>query len=193
MAVNILMYTRLALEQDIPNIIDLINSHEYMYGINLKESGLREKQIQIIHKYLQPDQIGQSVVAVDDEENVLGICVQSFGTKAWILEFCYIRQLLGKNQYNASKIGGVLMDKLCECAEDRGLGTFYYAVRDSKNKRLSLTLSATANLGQRYEFKDIEKIPPLTKTTNELVAKYILGTTNGLNKKPIIIRCGYLK
>ena len=85
------------------------------------------------------------------------------------------------------------MDKLCECAEERGLGKFYYAVRDSENKRLLLTLSATENLGQRYEFKDIEKIPPLTKTTNELVAKYILGTTNGLNKKPIVIRCGYLK
>ena len=44
------MYARLALEQDIPNIVDLINSHEYMYGINLKESGLQEKQIQIISR-----------------------------------------------------------------------------------------------------------------------------------------------
>jgi len=187
------MYTRLALTQDIPNIIDLINSHDYMYGINLKESGLREKQIQIISNYMLPDQIGQSVVALDDEENLLGVCVQSFGTTSWILEFCYIRQLPGKNQYNASKIGGTLMDKLCEYAEERGLNKFYYAVRDSENKRLSLTLSATASVGQRYEFKDIEKIPPLTKTANELVAKYILGTTNGLNKKPIVIRCGYLK
>jgi hypothetical protein len=187
------MYARLALEQDIPNIVDLINSHEYMYGINLKESGLQEKQIQIISNYMQPDQIGQSVVALDDNENLLGVCVQSFGTTSWILEFCYIRQLLGKNQYNASKIGGVLMDKLCEYAEEKGFNKFYYAVRDSENKRLSLTLSATTSVGKRYEFKDVEKIPPLTKTANKLVAKYILGTTNGLNRKPIVIRCGYLK
>jgi hypothetical protein len=48
-------------------------------------------------------------------------------------------------------------------------------------------------VNQRYEIIDIEKILPMTKTTNELTAKYILSSTNGLNKKPIIIRCGYLK
>jgi hypothetical protein len=130
---------------------------------------------------------------VDEEENILGACFQSFMSNSWILRFCYIRQLENKNQYNASKIGGVMLDKLCEIAEERGLTKFYYAVRDSGNKRLSLTLTATDMVNQRYDIIDIEKIPAMTKTTNELTAKYILSSTNGLNKKPIIIRCGYLK
>lgn len=187
------MYARSSLEKDIPNIIGIINSYETMYGINLTESGLRDKHIQLVRNHTPANELAQIIVAIDQEENVLGLCFQSFTDKNWILGFCYIRQLIDKNQYNASKIGGLLLDKLCESAEERGITKFYYAVRDSGNKRLSLTLTATDMVNQRYEIIDIEKILPMTKTTNELTAKYILSSTNGLNKKPIIIRCGYLK
>jgi hypothetical protein len=193
MAVNMLMYARPALENDIPNMIRIINSYETMYGIDLTTSGLRDKHIQLVTDYAPPTETAQVIVAVDEEENVLGLCLQSFTGKNWILGFCYIRQLADKNQYNASKIGGLILDKLCECAEERGVTKFYYAVRDSSNKRLALTLTATDMVNQRYDIIDIEKIPPMTKTTNELTAKYILSTTDGLNRKPIIIRCGYLK
>jgi hypothetical protein len=193
MAVNMLMYARPALENDIPNMIRIINSYETMYGIDLTTSGLRDKHIQLVTDYAPPAETAQVIVAVDEEENVLGLCLQSFTGKNWILGFCYIRQLADKNQYNASKIGGLILDKLCECAEERGVTKFYYAVRDSSNKRLALTLTATDMVNQRYDIIDIEKIPPMTKTTNELTAKYILSTTDGLNRKPIIIRCGYLK
>lgn len=187
------MYARPALENDIPNMIRIINSYETMYGIDLTTSGLRDKHIQLVTDYAPPTEAAQVIVAVDEEENVLGLCLQSFTGKNWILGFCYIRQLADKNQYNASKIGGLILDKLCECAEERGVTKFYYAVRDSSNKRLALTLTATDMVNQRYDIIDIEKIPPMTKTTNELTAKYILSTTDGLNRKPIIIRCGYLK
>jgi hypothetical protein len=193
MAVNMLMYARPALEKDVPNMIRIINSYETMYGIDLTTSGLRDKHIQLVTDYAPPTEAAQVIVAVDEEENVLGLCLQSFTGKNWILGFCYIRQLADKNQYNASKIGGLILDKLCECAEERGVTKFYYAVRDSSNKRLALTLTATDMVNQRYDIIDIEKIPPMTKTTNELTAKYILSTTDGLNRKPIIIRCGYLK
>jgi len=193
MAVNMLMYARPALEKDVPNMIRIINSYETMYGIDLTTSGLRDKHIQLVTDYAPPTETAQVIVAVDAEENVLGLCLQSFTGKNWILGFCYIRQLADKNQYNASKIGGLILDKLCECAEERGVTKFYYAVRDSSNKRLALTLTATDMVSQRYEIIDIEKIPAMTKTTNELTAKYILSTTDGLNRKPIIIRCGYLK
>jgi len=192
-AVNMLMYARLALEKDIPNIIGIINSYETMYGIDLTASGVRDKHIQLVTEHVPSTELAQVIVAVDEKENVLGLCFQSFTGKNWILAFCYIIQLTDKNQFNASKIGGLLLDKLCESAEERGVTKFYYAVRDSGNKRLLLTLSATDMVNQRYKFVDIEKIPPMTKTTNELTAKYILSSTNGLNKKPIIIRCGYLK
>jgi len=187
------MYARPALEKDVPNMIRIINSYETMYGIDLTTSGLRDKHIQLVTDYAPPTETAQVIVAVDAEENVLGLCLQSFTGKNWILGFCYIRQLADKNQYNASKIGGLILDKLCECAEERGVTKFYYAVRDSSNKRLALTLTATDMVSQRYEIIDIEKIPAMTKTTNELTAKYILSTTDGLNRKPIIIRCGYLK
>jgi hypothetical protein len=66
-------------------------------------------------------------------------------------------------------------------------------VRDSGTKRLNLTLGATETVREKYEFIDIEHIPPLTKTSLELVEKHILTLTNGMNKKPIVIRKGYLK
>jgi hypothetical protein len=193
MAVNMLMYARSSLEKDIPSIIGIINSYETMYGIDLTASGLRDKHIQSVSDHTPPTETDQIIVAVDKEENILGLCFQRFTPRSWILSYCYIRQLEDKNQYNASKIGGLMLDKLCESAEERGITKFYYAVRDSGNKRLAMTLTATDMVNQRYEFSDIERLPPMTKTTNELTAKHILSSTNGLNKKPIIIRCGYLK
>ena len=150
MAVNMLMHARTALEKDIPNIIGIINSYETMYGIDLTESGLRDKHIQLVTDHIPPTALAQVIVVID-EENVLGLCFQSFTGKSWILAFCYIRQLADKNQYNASKIGGLLLDELCKSAEDRGVTKFYYAVRDSGNKRLSLTLTATDIVRPRFE------------------------------------------
>ena len=188
-----LMKARISLEKDIPDIIDIMNSYDTMYGIDLTSSGLREKQIKLVKDYISPSTYAQVIVAVDEEDKVLGLCFQIFVINSWVISFCYIRQIVGKNQYNSSKIGGVLLDKLCESAEERGFTKFYYAVRDSDNKRLNMTLSATEMVNQRYEFVDIEKIPALTKTSNQLTAKYILSATDGLNKRPIIIRHGYLK
>jgi hypothetical protein len=187
------MYARLALKNDIFDIVEIINSYETMYGIDLTTSGLRDKHIKLINDYIPNTETAQVMVVVNEEEHVLGFCFQGFVDKSWLLAFCYIRQLANKNQFNASKIGGLLLDKLCESAEEREIYKFYYAVRDSDSKRLSFTLSVTKMVNHRYGFVDIEKIPVMTKTTNALIEKYILGLSNGLNKKPIIIRHGYLK
>jgi hypothetical protein len=187
------MYARYSEPKDLDGIISLIMTHDKMYGMDIIENGLRERHINSVHQTIVPTTERKIIVAVDDDETVLGMCLQVISKRAWLLRYCYIRSIENRNQFNASKIGGLLLEKLCESGEEAGVTDFYYAVRDSGTKRLNLTLSATETVGKKYEFIDIEHIPPLTKTSLELVEKHILSLTNGMNKKPIVIRKGYLK
>ena len=187
------MYARYSETKDLAGIISLIMTHDKMYGMDIVESGLRDRHIDSVHRTIVPTAERKIVVVVDGDEKVLGMCLQVIGKKAWILRYCYIRSIDDRNQFNASKIGGLLLEKLCESGEEAGITDFYYAVRDSGTKRLNLTLDATKTVSEKYEFIDIEHIPPLTKSSLELVEKHILMLTNGMNKKPIVIRKGYLK
>lgn len=187
------MYARYSEPRDLDGIIAIIMTYDKMYGMDIVENGLRDRHIASVQQTIVPTAERKIVVVVDDDEKVLGMCLQVIGKKAWILRYCYIRSIDDRNQFNASKIGGLLLEKLCESGEEAGVTDFLYAVRDSGNKRLNLTLSATETIRKKYDFVDIEHIPPLTKTSLEVVEKYILSLTNGMNKKPIVIRKGYLK
>lgn len=187
------MYARYSEPKDLDGIISLIMTYDKMYGMDIIGNGLRDRHIDSVHQTIVPTAERKIVVTVDDDETVLGMCLQVIGKRAWVLRYCYIRSIENRNQFNASKIGGLLLEKLCESGEKAGITDFYYAVRDSGTKRLNLTLDSTKTVREKYEFIDVEHIPPLTKSSLELVEKYILMLTNGMNKKPILIRKGYLK
>lgn len=187
------MYARYSEPRDLNGIIALILSYDKIYGMDIVENGLRDRHITSVQQTIVPTPEKKIVVVVDDNEEILGMCLQFIGQRAWLLRFCYIRSIENRNQFNASKIGGLLLEMLCKSGEEAGVTDFYYAVRDTGTKRLNLTLSATETIKEKYEFVDIEYIPPMTRTSLELVEKHILALTNGMNKKPIVIRKGYLK
>jgi hypothetical protein len=179
--------------EDFDAMVLIIMSYDKVYGADSVSTGLQDHHIELL-KLTLTNPIFGSVVAENDNGTIVGFCIQKFIIgKLWILNICYIAKLDEINQYNASKIGGLMLDKLIEDAEAKDIFEFWYAVRDSGKKRLGLTLAVTENTRERYEFIDEETLPPLTKSTNEKIATNILGIMNGKNTKAIIIRHGVLK
>jgi hypothetical protein len=156
-------------------------------------SGIRD-----FHKTLLEDSFDSNqnviIAAVDSQDKILGYCLQCFTpANNWVIGCCYIAVREGETQYNASKIGGKILEAMCNNAESRNCFEFYYVVRDIGRKRLNMTLNATTSVQEKYIIDDIETIPPFTNTQNKKIAQYVLGNMNGKNAKSVIIRHGYLK
>ena len=188
-----MMKTRVCVPSDLPSIIRILKSYQFLYGIDMIDSGMRN-----FHETLLENSFNSSdsviIAAVDDQDLILGYCLQWFTpNNNWIIRCCYIDFREGETQFNASKIGGKILEAMCVNAESKNCFNFYYVVRDIGRKRLGMTLNATPLVSETYHIDDIEYIPPFTESKHKNTAQYILGRINGKNKKPVIIRHGYLK
>lgn len=185
------MKTKICTKEDYAELVELIKPVKTIYGVDTISTGWQERHFEFLKVALDNPYI--NVVAATNDEKIVGFCVQSFfDTPRWSLSLCYISESPDKNQFNASKIGGPLLDKLIELAEERGKFEFFYAVRDSGRKRLDMTL-ASSTVANDYTIKDIEILPPFTPSKYEKVAEVLLGHINGKNAKTIVIRHAYRK
>jgi hypothetical protein len=190
------MEVRLCNSSDVTELINVINQFDSIYGINLDTSGIRQAHISNIIECTEESNIDNVVAIFDDNKKMLGYCVQKFSkTKPiWFIVNCYILPIAENvNQYNASKIGGKLVEYMVSLAEHRSAFEFCYIVRDFKNKRLSMTLDATDTVKEKYAFEDIDHIPPFGESKFKFVKNGVGSLTVGKNTKPLIVRRGYLK
>jgi hypothetical protein len=190
------MEVRVCNPLDVPELINLINQFDSIYGIDLDSSGIRQVHINNIIECTEESNVDNVVAVFDHNKKMLGYCVQKFSkTKPiWFIVNCYILPIAENiNQYNASKIGGKLVEYMIELAEQRSAFEFFYIVRDFKNKRLSMTLDATDTIKEKYIFEDIDHIPPFGESKFKFVKNGVGSLTAGKNPKPLIVRRGYLK
>jgi hypothetical protein len=190
------MEVRVCNPLDVPELINLINQFDSIYGIDLDSSGIRQAHINNIIECTEESNVDNVVAVFDHNKKMLGYCVQKFSkTKPiWFIVNCYILPIAENiNQYNASKIGGKLVEYMIELAEQRSAFEFFYIVRDFKNKRLSMTLDATDTIKEKYIFEDIDHIPPFGESKFKFVKNGVGSLTAGKNPKPLIVRRGYLK
>ncbi len=178
--------TRTATTDDLDQITRLVETYDRIYGINSVDSGLRDVHLAAIRHGIDKLYNLRTIVATDDDGAVVGVCVQQFLGSVWILRITYISA--AGNKFNASRVGGPMMDDMCKHAESLGYFVFYYVVRDSGTKRLDMTLSNAEHLRTQYTIEDIEFIAPMTASTDENVRKYITGVTTGKNLKPLVVR-----
>jgi len=178
--------TRTARLDDVDQITKLVESYDRIYGINSVDSGLRDVHLAAIKHGIDKLYNLRTIVAVDESECIVGVCVQQFLNTAWILRITYINAV--GNKFNASRVGGPMMDDMCKHAESLGYFIFYYVVRDSGTKRLSMTLANAEHLRTHYTIQDIEFIAPMSESADENVRKYITGVTTGKNLKPLVVR-----
>lgn len=185
--------SRLADISELPVLLNIMEPYTTIYGIDTISTGWKQTHIKIVTNALT-NPLWNVVVAVDETDTILGFCVQRIypNHHKWLLKITYISTKENLNQYNASKIGGVMMDKLVELAEEKGKFEFYYVVRDSGTKRLNMTLSNTKIVAEKYHIYNYLVLPPFTPSTDKSVSK-MLGHVNGNNTKTIIIRHGHLK
>jgi len=188
------MLIRFCTPTDLPKIIDIVNSYQYFYGMDAVQSGTRELHLRLLSTSFENDK-KEIFGGFDDNGNLLGFCLQDFSFEGkWVIRHCYIASQKGVTQYNASKLGGKLLEAMCYNAELRNVFEFFYVVRDTSNKkRLGMTLDATDTVKEKYIIEDIEHIPAFTRSSNGKIGAAMLGRLNGKNEKPIIVRYGHLK
>jgi hypothetical protein len=189
------MKVRLCNQEDVNALISVVNHFDSIYGIDMDSSGIREVHINnIIQGVSSPTE--NIVAAFDENDNILGYCLQRFSklNPVWFIINCYILPSSNNvNQYNASKIGGRLVELMVTLAEERNTFEFYYIVRDIGNKRLLMTLNATDSVKERYTFEDIEHIPPFSESKFKFIKNMAGLLTSGKNPKPLIVRKGFLQ
>jgi hypothetical protein len=188
---------RLAEVSELDVLLKIMEPYTSIYGIDTVSTGWKQTHINFVTNALEnPKWIPNwnVVVAVDENDIILGFCLQLIYPNhyKWLLKLTYISEKENINQYNASKIGGVMLDKLVELAEEKGKFEFYYVVRDSGTKRLNMTLSNTKIVAEKYHIYNYLVLPPFTPSTDKGVVN-MLGHVNGNNTKTIIIRHGHLK
>lgn len=187
------MYARKANLTDLPDIFKIIDVHDFMYGVDINLSGVKDKIKENLQKSLETD-IGNSVIVSINGNQITGVGLQIFGETAWILSLI----LSIHKQFNPinQKYGGIILDKMLELAEEKQYKEFYWIAREMKysktNKRLDIGLSMSIR-SKKYVIETIEVILPHCKTKFPKVEKYLLRNLNGLNTKPIAVRHGYLK
>lgn len=187
------MYARKANLTDLPDILKIIDVHDFMYGVDINLLGIKDKFKKNLKKSVETD-IGNNVIVSIDEKEITGVGLQTFGETAWILSLI----LSMHKEFNPvnQKYGGMILDKMLELAEEKQYKEFYYVAREMKysktNKRLDIGLSMSSR-SKKYVIETIEVILPHCKTKNPKVEKYLLRNLNGLNTKPIAVRHGYLK
>lgn len=187
------MYARKANLTDLPDIFKIIDVHDFMYGVDINLSGVKDKIKENLQKSLETD-IGNSVIVSINGNQITGVGLQIFGETAWVLSFCFTK-LKEFNPIN-QKYGGIILDKMIELAEEKQYKEFYWVARDMKyskiNKRLDIVLSMSSK-SANYVIETIEVIPPKSKTRLPKVAEYLLRNLNGLNTKTIAVKHGFLK
>jgi len=184
------MIIRLATKDDLPKIIELINSYTHIYGVDTTKSGLNKFHTELVSRGMNSTTYNV-IVAESSNSNIVGVCVQRFFENCWVLQITYIDS--PGNKFNASKIGGPLFDELCRLAEQREIYEFYYVVRDSGTKRMDMTLANAEHVRTNYTIDDIEYIPALTESRYEQVRARITGFMTGKNLKPLVRRHGKKK
>lgn len=190
------MKVRLCNSNDVNALISVLNHFNSIYGIDLDSSGIRQVHLDNINYCVLEDNDDNIVAAFDDDGKILGYCVQKFAKAKpiWFIVNCYILPLSKDlNQYNASKIGGKLIEAMVDLAEAKNVFEFCYIVRDVGTKRLSMTLDSTDKVKDRYVFEDIDHIPPYGESKFQFVKNGMGSLTMGKNPKPLIVRHAYLK
>jgi len=180
------MYARKANLTDLPDILKIIDAHDFMYGIDINSLGVKDKIKARLQKSLETD-IGENVIVFINENQIMGVGLQTFYETAWVLSFLFYKRALMTVKY-----AGIIIDKMIELAEKKQYIEFYWVFREC-NKRIDIGLSNVSPYLKKYVIETIEVILPHSKTKFPKIEKYLLRNLNGLNKKPIAVRHGYLK
>lgn len=177
---------------DRPQIEAIVKSNPKMYGADIT----RYHSI-TIHRFVGHvvgDLAKTAWCVEDDEGQIVGLAIQFWWTSmpAWSIASLFFKNEPGKNQFNAHKIGAVLVNAMCKEAESRKMYDFYYVVRDNESLRKNMSLSVNDEFTERYEINDLFLLHPYTSPIYPMF-KNMLGHVIGRNRKPVVFRLASLK
>lgn len=175
---------------DRQQITEIVRSNPTMYGTNITHF-----HPMLIERFmLQPkSEVEQARWGVELHGKLIGLAIQFWWVvmPMWSIGGLFFRNEEGVNQFNAVKVGAVLVNKMIETAEARGLYDFCYVIRDSGGVRKKMSYDVNDALN-RYDIFDMAVIKP-GEIPKYSAHKLILGMVAGVTKKPVVIRHAHLK
>lgn len=176
---------------DLKQVTAIVHSNPTMYGANISEY-----HSYIINRFMsQPkDELPATAWCVEHDGQLIGLAIQYWWTilPIWSVASLFFRNTVGVNQYNAVKIGAVLVNGMTQYAEKKGINDFCYVVRDTGTLRKDRSLALNEELNTRYSIIDLLTLPPGQKPTH-LALSNMMGMVNGRHTKPVVFRMAHLK
>jgi hypothetical protein len=174
-------------EEDLPEIFELHNKHQYSYGVNLELSGIKTHQINVIKKVISEKPNNAYIIGVRNNNKLVSFCFMRFlrCMPAWSPVFLYedSDQLFSKRIQQPLHFS-LAMQKCMEIAEREQRFTGFLVTRYSNTwKRIQETMKENF---PEYIVSEVEILEPGEKT-KYIGFEQLLGRMNGLQEKKIVV------
>ena len=181
------MKTYICTKEDLPEILELHDKHQYTYGVNIDLAGIKNHQINIIKEAILEKTEDAYVIAVRDNDKLVSFCVMKFWKfiPVWSPIFLYedADQLFSKRIQQPLHFS-LAMQKCMEIAESNQRFTGFLVTRYSKTwKRIQETMKESF---PDYTVSEVEILGPGEKTKYAGFER-LLGDMNGLQEKTIAV------
>lgn len=182
--------TRLCTIHDQPELFEIVNSHDRLWGSDIIDNGVRITLSYMIRECLNSN--NANVVCAEHNGQIAGFSVQVFrkNDPIWYYKFIMYR----KEYTRDAALNGALWDMLIDLAEERGLYEYLMVNRGHGGHRewTNAIYNASKYLNKIYNLEIVDFIPPGGKSKFAIVNDFLLGITEGTNKKNLVVRHGYL-
>jgi hypothetical protein len=175
-------------EEDLPNILQLVKKHRYIYGVDTETTGIQERSINFIKRVLKQERKNAYVIGIRNSQNLLiAFCTMCFweSIPAWSPLFLYedSDQLFSNRKQQPLNFGEA-MKKCIKIAEDNNIYTGFFVTRYSPTWKR--THDAITEGFPDYIVSEVEILEPYIKTKYSGFEQ-LLGGMDGINEKTIVI------
>jgi hypothetical protein len=177
--------SRICTKEDLPDIIDIIKINDTLYGVNLKQSGMRDLHINMLTIHLTDPQDNVKLIGVYNANTLVSFSLMKFwdSLPVWSAVFMYSRldKFNLENNESAFIVG---MTSMLKIAEAREIYNFYTVTRYSKIwKRWNLIFAENF---PNYTVSEVEILEPFQESRWPIFQK-MLSIINGKQEKSIVI------
>ena len=178
--------------ENIDRFIQVIESQKYIYGMDVKELGIQDFNIQLMKSYRENDTL-VPIELLDDDGTLLCISILYF---AITQPTCIVRAGFITNEARKRYPAPTLVynfvlyaSDIIDMVESRCNDIFWLQRTGRARQMMHMynNMDLVHRFTNKYEIRIAEEIPAYTKSNNPLFGKYLLGEMDGRCHKPLSI------
>lgn len=141
---------RKATEDDFPQVLDLIKELAVF-----EKAG--EKVTNTVEKMRQEQEHFECFVAELDTKEIVGIALCFYAYSTWVGNYLFLEDLIVKEQYRGNKIGGQLINKVFQLAQEKGVERVRWQVLDWNTNAIQFYKKINATIDKEWYNCDFDK------------------------------------